>query len=66
MYLYEKVYIVIVCLGERSWFSANCGLKNGFVCKKNPEATLPTVQPTDQVPGFCPEGYKGFSKYTFK
>ena len=40
------------------WFSANCGTKNGYVCKK-PEGSDEgrTVPPTEPASGFCPEGW---------
>ncbi|KAI0222168.1 C-type mannose receptor 2 [Lamellibrachia satsuma] len=41
-----------------TWFSANCGSKMGFICKKPKGSDVPlTVAPTTPAAGYCPVGY---------
>ncbi len=51
---------------QTSWYSTNCGHKKGFVCKKSPGSDSPIpILPTEEVPGYCPQGYFGVGKRVF-
>ena len=64
MYVAHRVTVSLT-VEPPSWHSANCGVRKGFVCKKDIGSDEPhPVPPTDPVPGYCPEGYFGVGKFS--
>ena len=46
-----------------AWYSSNCGMVKGIICKRDMDSIEPIPVPTEEtVEGYCPDTYFGTSK----